>query len=103
MNNGNKFYIVVGFFDGTAHFLQMRGEINWFFYNNRLRTFKTKETAIRNANKVLARYNVTEVRVYLCSDGDYLSCSAFQKYDTSDKRIVYTRKKGETAHNFINQ
>ena len=90
--NGNQSYIVIGYHDGIAHFLQLRGVLNWCFYNNRLRTFKTRETAIRNADKVLARYKVSEVRVYLVKDGDYISCSAFQRHETPDN-MVYQKLK----------
>ena len=41
-NNTSTYYIVVAFYKGCAYILQYNGVLNNIFYNNHIKTFKTK-------------------------------------------------------------
>ena len=57
-----KRFIVVAWFHGTPYMLQYRGVVEWFFYNNHIKLFKTKKTAIKAAVKVAAKYRYDTIK-----------------------------------------
>ena len=80
-NNNSTYYIVVAFYKGFAYLLQYKGVISNIFYNNNLRTFKRKETAIKNAHKTGFKYKVSSVKVYKIDENSYISSSDFKEND----------------------
>lgn len=81
-NNDNSIrYIVVAFYKGFAYLLQHKGVINNVFYNNHIKTFKTKETAIKNAHKIGYKYKVSSVKVYKIDGNSEISSSRFKEND----------------------
>ena len=88
-----KKYIIVAWYGGIPYMLQMRGVINWCFYNNHIKTFKTLETAIRNANKIAANYKYDIIKVYAINDNDTIGTDYIRKWDLEEsERIVFTKK-----------
>ena len=62
-NNNSIHYIVIAFYKGSAYLLQYEGVLSNVFYNNNIKTFKTKEIAIKNAHKISHKYKVSSVKV----------------------------------------
>lgn len=62
--NEKKKYIVVAWYNTIPYFLQMKGVVNWYFYNNAPKCFTNKETAIKSAKKIKAKYACQCVKVY---------------------------------------
>ena len=83
-------FAVVAYLNGQAYVLQMRGVLNWYFFNNRLRLFKSVKTAEKAARKVLGTYKVDCVKVYRIFDvDDYITCCVFPKWDKEQpERVV---------------
>lgn len=81
INNNSKRYIVVAFHKGFAYLLQYKGVLNNVFYNNHIKTFKTKETAIKNAHKTVYKYKVSSVKVYEIDGNSEISSSMFKEND----------------------
>lgn len=84
--NNNQYYIVVAFYyhGSIAHFLQYRRVLNNIFYNNSPRLFKTKETAIKNANKLKHQYKLSLVKVYQINEDTDISSSNFKELDNKE-------------------
>ena len=81
-NNDNSVrYIVVAFYKGSAYLLQYKGVLSNIFHNNHIKTFKTKETAIKNAHKIGYKYKVSSVKVYKIDENSYISSSNFKEND----------------------
>ena len=81
-NNDNSIhYIVIAFYKGSAYFLQYKGVLSNVFYNNNIKTFKTKEIAIKNAHKISNKYKVSSVKVYQINENSYISSSDFKEND----------------------
>ena len=80
-NDNSKRYIVVAFYKGFAYLLQYKGVLSNIFYNNHIKTFKTKETAIKNANKIAHKYKASSVKVYEINENSYISSSHFKEND----------------------
>ena len=88
-----KKYIIVVWYGGIPYMLQMRGVINWCFYNNHIKTFKRLETAIRNSHKVAANYKYDIIKVYAINDNDRIGTDYIRKWDREEsERIVFTKK-----------
>ena len=88
-----KKYIIVAWYGGIPYMLQMRGVINWCFYNNRIKTFKTLETAIRNVNKIAANYKYDIIKVYAVNNNEIVSSDNIRKWDLEEsERIVFAKK-----------
>lgn len=81
INDNSTRYIVVAFHKGFAHFLQYKGVLSNVFYNNHIKTFKTKETAIKNALKTSRKYKVSCVKVYQIDENSHISSSNFREND----------------------
>ena len=79
--DNSKRYIVVAFYKGFAYLLQYKGVLSNIFYNNHIKTFKTKETAIKNAHKIGYKYKVSSVKVYEINGNSYISSSHFKEND----------------------
>lgn len=81
-NNDNSIhYIVIAFYKGSAYLLQYKGVLSNVFYNNNIKTFKTKEIAIKNAHKISHKYKVSSVKVYQINENSYISSSDFKEND----------------------
>ena len=81
-NNDNSVrYIVVAFYKGSAYLLQYKGVLSNIFHNNHIKTFKTKDTAIKNAHKIGYKYKVSSVKVYKIDENSYISSSNFKEND----------------------
>ena len=81
-NNDNSMcYIIVAFYKGSAYLLQYKGVLNNIFHNNSVKTFKTKETAIKNAHKIGCKYKASSVKVYKIDENSYISSSNFKEND----------------------
>ena len=74
-------YIVVAFYKGFAYFLQYKGVLSNVFYNNSAKTFKTKETAIKNAHKIGNKFKVSSVKVYEIGGNSEISSSMLMEND----------------------
>ena len=82
-NNTSTYYIVVAFNKGCAYILQYKGVLSNIFYNNHIKTLKTKQTAIKNAHKIGYKYKVSSVKVYQINENDYISSSNFKENDNN--------------------
>ena len=82
-NNTSTYYIVVAFYKGCAYILQYNGVLSNIFYNNHIKTFKTKQTAIKNAHKISYKYKVSSVKVYQINENTYISSSNFKENDNN--------------------
>lgn len=81
-NNDNSIlYIVIAFYEGFAYLLQYKGVLSNIFHNNHIKTFKTKEIAIKNAHKIAYKYKVSSVKVYQVNENSYISSSHFKEND----------------------
>ncbi len=80
-NNTSTYYIVVAFYKGCAYILQYNGVLSNIFYNNHIKTFKTKQTAIKNALKICNKYKLSSVKVYPINENEYISSSQFKEND----------------------
>lgn len=80
-NNTTTYYIVVAFNKGCAYLLQYKGVLSNIFYNNHIKTFKTKQTAIKNAHKICNKYKLSSVKVYQLNENEYISSSLFKEND----------------------
>lgn len=81
VNDSSVRYIVVAFYKGLAYLLQYKGVLSNVFYNNHIKTFKNKETAIKNAHKIGYKYKVSSVKVYRIDENSYISSSYFKEND----------------------
>ena len=81
INDNSVRYIVVAFYNGFAYLLQYKGVLSNIFHNNHIKTFKTKETAIKNAHKTGYKYKVSSVKVYKIDENTYISSSNFKEND----------------------
>jgi len=83
-------YIIVAFFKGVPYFLQMRGVVNWFFYNNVAKVYKTLKCATNAAKKVRAKYACEQVKVYQVNDAYDASVDNVHKWEKHEKeRIMF--------------
>jgi len=90
-------FIVVAWFGGIPYMLQYRGVVEWFFYNNHIRMFKTKKTAIKAAYKVAARYMYDNIRVYYMTEGEEVCTDVIRKWENEEaERIVFELKRVTT-------
>jgi hypothetical protein len=81
VNDSPVRYVVVAFYKGIPYLLQYKGVLSNVFYNNHIKTFKTKETAIKNAHKIGYKYKVSSVKVYKIDGNSYISSSDFKEND----------------------
>lgn len=90
-------FIVVAWFGGIPYMLQYRGVVEWFFYNNHIKMFKTKKTAIKAAYKVAARYMYDNIRVYYMTEGEKVCTDIIRKWENEEaERIVFELKRVTT-------
>lgn len=82
-NNTSTYYIVVAFYKGCAYILQYNGVLSNIFYNNHIKTLKTKQTAIKNAHKIGYKYKVSSVKIYQLNENSYISSSNFKENDNN--------------------
>ena len=81
-NNDNSIrYIVVAFYKSIPYLLQYKGVLSNSFYNNCVKTFKTKQTAIKNAHKIAHKYKASSVKVYEINGNSEISSSDFKEND----------------------
>lgn len=81
INDNSIRYIVIAFYKNSAYLLQYKGVLSNIFYNNHIKTFKTKQTAIKNAHKIGYKYKVSSVKVYQINENSYISSSHFKEND----------------------
>lgn len=81
VNDNPVHYIVVAFYKGFPYLLQYKGVLSNIFYNNHIKTFKTKETAIKNAIKICHKYKASSVKVYEIDGNSEISSSNFKEND----------------------
>lgn len=88
-------FVVVGWYCGIPYILQYRGVMDWFFYNNNVKLFKTKKAAIKNAYKVSAMYKLDCVKVYSVTDNEGVCGDYIRKWEReeSEKRVVFELNK----------
>ena len=80
-NNTTTYYIVVAFNKNVTYLLQYKGVLSNIFYNNHIKTFKAKQTAIKNALKICNKYKLSSVKVYPINENEYISSSQFKEND----------------------
>jgi len=81
-------YIIVLQRDGINYFLQMRNVVNWIFCNNHAKVFKSKKTAIANADRLLAKYgNRDNVYVFQIDNGEEYSASIVNHWYGTEKEV----------------
>ena len=81
VNDNSIRYIVIAFYKNSAYLLQYKGVLSNIFYNNHIKTFKTKQTAIKNAHKICNKYKLSSVKVYQINENEYISSSQFKEND----------------------
>ena len=81
VNDNSIRYIVIAFYKNSAYLLQYKGVLSNIFYNNHIKTFKTKKIAIKNAHKIGYKYKVSSVKVYQINENSYISSSHFKEND----------------------
>ena len=87
-------FIVVAWFGGIPYMLQYRGVVEWFFYNNHIRIFKTKKTALKAAYKVAARYKYDTIKVYSITEGEMVGTDHIRRWEREEaERIVFELEK----------
>lgn len=92
-----KRFIVVAWFGGIPYMLQYRNVVDWFFYNNHIRLFKTKKTAIKAAYKVSARYKYDTIKVYSITEGEMVGTDHIRKWEREEaERIEFELVKATT-------
>ena len=92
-----KRFIVVAWFHGTPYMLQYRGVVEWFFYNNHIKIFKTKKTAIKAAHKVAAKYKYDAIKIYTITEGEIISTDNIRKREREEaERIEFELAKVTT-------
>lgn len=90
-------FIVVVWYGGIPYMLQYRGVVNWYFYNNHIKVFKAKKTAIKAAYKVAARYMYDTIKVYSITEGDEVCTDNIRKWEREEaERIVFELEKVTT-------
>ena len=89
----NKF-IVVGWLYNTPYMLQGRDVMNWYFYNNYLKVYKSLKSAEKAANKVISRYKFHSVKVYCIYDDDeMIGGDAIKMWEREQpERIKYVKE-----------
>lgn len=84
-------YVVVVWYGGIPHILQMRGVVNWFFYNNHPKCFKTLDSAKRNAHILSAKYMCESVKVYSLSQNECVCTDEIRRWEREEReRIVFS-------------
>ena len=87
-------FIVVAWYGGIPYMLQYRGVVEWFFYNNHIRMFKTKKTAEKAAYKVAAKYKYDTIKVYSMAEGEMVGTDHIRRWDNEEaERIVVELEK----------
>lgn len=82
-------FIVVAWFGGIPYMLQYRGVVEWFFYNNHIKMFKAKKTAIKAAYKVAARHMYDTIKVYSMAEGEMADTGHIRRWEREEaERIV---------------
>ena len=83
-------FIVVAWFGGIPYMLQYRGVVDWYFYNNHIKVFKTKKTAIKDAYKVAAKYKYDTIKVYSITEGEGVCGDNIRRWEREEaERIVF--------------
>ena len=90
-------FIVVAWYCGTPNMLQYRGVVDIFFYNNHIKVFKTKKTAIKDAYKVAAKYKYDTIKVYSITEGEMVCTDHIRRWEREEaERVVFELKKVTT-------
>ena len=90
-------FIVVAWFGGIPYMLQYRGVVDWYFYNNHIKVFKTKKTAIKDAYKVAAKYKYDTIKVYSITEGEGVCGDNIRRWEREEaERIVFKLEKVTT-------
>jgi hypothetical protein len=93
-------FIVVAWFGGIPYMLQYRGVVEWYFYNNNIKVFKTKKTAIKAAYKVSARYKYDTIKVYSITEGEMVSTDHIRMWEREEsERVVVELEKVHAKNN----
>ena len=83
-----KRFIVVVWYGGIPYMLQYRGVANWYFDNNHIKLFKTKETAIKNAYKLTTKYHYDRIKVYSMNEGEMVSTDVIRKWENEQAERI---------------
>lgn len=90
MEGKKKCFIIVAWYGGIPYMLQYGNVVNWYFHNNRIRLFKTIDSAKKNAYKVSARFKYDMIKVYSISEGEMVCTDNIRKWDRNEaKRVVF--------------
>ena len=94
----NKF-IVVAWYQGIPYFLQGRGIINWYFYNNNLKVYKSIKAAIKSAYGIISHYKCNCVKVYRIYEADgFIGGDSIRMWEREQpERIVFEHIGSMTA------
>ena len=94
MDKNLERFIVVAWYGGIPYMLQNRNVLNWYFDNNRIKTYKSKQTAIKAAWKVSAKCKFNSIRVYSITEGEGVCGDNIRKWENMEaERIVFELKK----------
>lgn len=92
--NKKSVFIVVAWYGGIPYMLQYRNVVDWFFYNNHIKLFKSLETAKKNAYKVSARYKYDTIKVYAITEGEMVGTDHIRRWDREEaERVVFELNK----------
>lgn len=86
-----EMFMVVAWHRGKPYILQHRGVMDWYFYCNSPKLFKTLKSAVRNANKVNAKYKADSVKVYRVEENEEICATYIEGWEREGTgRTVYT-------------
>jgi len=92
--NKSERFIVVAWYGGIPYILQYNNVLNWYFYNNHVKLYKTKKTAIKAAWKVSAKYKSDIIKVYSITEGEGVCGDHIRRWEHEEaERIVFELKK----------
>ena len=92
--NKSERFIVVALYGGIPYMLQNRNVLNWYFDNNHVKVYKSKQTAIKAAWKVSAMYKYEFIRVYSITEGEGVCADNIRRWEREEaERIVFELKK----------
>lgn len=94
MDKNLERFIVVAWYGGIPYMLQNRNVLNWYFDNNRIKKYKSRQTAIKAAWKVSAKYKYNSIRVYSITEGEGVCGDNIRRWEREEaERIVFEFKK----------
>ena len=92
-------FIVVAWYGGIPYMLQYRNMLNWYFDNNHIKVYKSKQAAIKNAWKVSARYKYDTIKVYSITEGEMVDTDHIRKWEHEEAERIMLELKKITTNN----